>query len=155
MARMHTGKHGKSKSRKPAVEMGTLPEGLKLSSDEIKGIINDYAKKGMPHALIGQKLKEEHGVPYIRQVLGARLSSIIKESKLEGPFPQDMLGLMKKAVVLRKHLQKNRGDQHNRMSLIRTEAKIWRLSKYYKKEGILPMDWKYDPEKIALVIKGS
>ena len=35
----------------------------------------------------------------------------------------------------------------------RVEAKIWRLSNYYKENGQLPSDWKYDPVKVALLIK--
>ncbi|MCL5412944.1 MAG: 30S ribosomal protein S15, partial [Candidatus Marsarchaeota archaeon] len=60
MARMHTGKHGKSKSKKPVVGTGSRPEGLKLSNDEITKLIVDYAKQGKHQALIGQMLKEKH-----------------------------------------------------------------------------------------------
>lgn len=155
MARMHTGKHGKSKSRKPAVEMGTVPEGVTLTAKEIEQLALEYAKKGMAQAMIGQTLKDEHNVPYIRQVMGKRLGVILKQNKAQGELPPDMLDLMKKATVLRKHLEKNHGDMHNKTSLIRTEAKIWRLSKYYKREGMLPDTWKYEPAKVALMIKGS
>jgi small subunit ribosomal protein S15 len=30
------------------------------------------------------------------------------------------------------------------------EAKIWRLSSYYKEKGVLPEDWSYDPEKLRV-----
>jgi len=30
------------------------------------------------------------------------------------------------------------------------EAKIYKLSRYYKREGVLPSDWKYTPKAIAL-----
>jgi small subunit ribosomal protein S15 len=36
--------------------------------------------------------------------------------------------------------------------LQRTESKIYRLIKYYKKKGVLPQDFKYSPEKIKILI---
>ncbi|MFZ8854922.1 MAG: 30S ribosomal protein S15, partial [Thermofilaceae archaeon] len=30
------------------------------------------------------------------------------------------------------------------------ESKIHRLVRYYKREGVLPPDWRYEPEKIVL-----
>ncbi len=154
MARMHTGKHGKAKSRKPEVEIGKAPEDAKLSKAEIEKIIEDYSKQGMGPEIIGQYLKDKHGVPYIRQIMGKRLVQIMDERKLSRALPADMLNLMKKAVGMRKHLSSNKQDLHNRLRLVRTESKIWRLSKYYKREGTLPKDWKYDPEQAALIIKG-
>ena len=136
MARMHTGKHGKSKSRKPAMEPGTRPEGLTLSDEQIVKLVVDYAKQGTRQAQIGQRLKDEHSVPYIKQ-----------------DIPQDMMDLLTKAIKLRRHIERNHNDIHNKTSLHRVEAKIWRLSNYYKDNGQLPSDWKYDPVKVALLIK--
>jgi small subunit ribosomal protein S15 len=154
MARMHTGKHGKSKSRKPDVEIGIAPTEAKLSKEEIEKIIEGYSKQGLGPEIIGQYLKDKHGVPYIRQVMGKRLVEIMNEKGLSRELPADLLSLMKKAVGLRKHLSSNKQDIHNRTRLVRTESKIWRLSKYYKKVGTLPKDWKYDHEQAALIIKG-
>lgn len=154
MARMHTGKHGKSKSRKPDVEVGGMPDNVKLTREEIDEKIANYAKQGLSPALIGQYLKDRDNVPYIKQIYGKRLVAILKEKKLATELPPDMLDLMRKAVNMRKHLSTNRQDVHNNLRLVRVESKIWRLTKYYKKEGRLPGNWRYDPEKAALIIKG-
>ena len=45
MARMHTGRHGKSKSRKPDVELGTTPEGFTGTKEEIDGKVHVMANK--------------------------------------------------------------------------------------------------------------
>ena len=153
MARMHTGKHGKSKSRKPALQAGMRAAPEQMSNEEIEKTIEGYAKQNMNPALIGQMLKDKHDVLHIRQATGKRLTLILKEKGLSQELPSDLLDLMKKAVKLRKHLNTNKQDVHNRTRLGRTESKIWRLGKYYKREGILPNDWKYDPEKAALIIK--
>lgn len=153
MARMHTGKHGKSKSRKPDVELGTKPEGLELSDEDITKLIVEYAKQGTSQQMIGQKLKEKHNVPYIRQIYKRRLSAILKENGFKTDIPQDLLDLLKRSVTLRKHIEKNHNDVHNKTALARVEAKIWRLSNYYKDEKVLPAEWKYDPATVALIIK--
>lgn len=153
MARMHTGKHGKSKSRKPVVEQGSKPEGLELNDSDITKLVVEYAKKGMHQAQIGQTLKEKHNVPYIKQIYGKRLKTVLSESGFKSELPQDLLDLLKRSVTLRTHLEKNHNDVHNRTALSRVEAKIWRLSNYYRRTHALPSDWSYDPAKVALLIK--
>ena len=153
MARMHTKKHGKSKSRKPVVELGVAPEGV-ISKNEIETQISEYMKKGISPRLIGQNLKDIHKVPYVKQVFGKRLTVVMNEQGYSPEFPQDLLDLMKRAVNVRKHLVVNKQDVHNKVRLNRIESKIWRLTKYYKKEGVVSQDWKYDPEKAALIVKG-
>ncbi len=152
MARMHTKKRGKSKSRKPVVELGVHPNDV-MPQQEVEEKISEYIKKGIEPRLIGQYLKDKHKVPYIKQVLGKRLTIVMNEKGYEPEFPQDLMDLMKRAVNVRVHLSNNKQDVHNKLRLNRIESKIWRLTKYYKKEGRLDKDWKYDPEKAALIVK--
>jgi small subunit ribosomal protein S15 len=149
MARLHTRRHGKSKSRKP------LESEMKVEAEKskVEETIVAYAKQGMKGAMIGQTLKKELGVGYIRPLLGKRLGAYLKEKGFEGAIPSDMMDLMKRAVNMRKHLKTNHRDIHNNTRLKRVESKIWRLGKYYKREGKLPDTWKYDPEQAALMIK--
>ena len=152
---MHSKKHGKAKSRKPVVEIGKIPSGAEVTKQQVEELIVKYAKQGMPPALIGEKLKREHNIPYIRQYTGMRLADILKEKKLAGAIPPDMMDLMRTAVRMHSHLEKNKQDKHNELRLRRTESKIWRLTKYYVREGVLPSDWKYDPLQAELLIKGK
>ncbi len=151
MARMHTKKHGRSKSRKPEATEATPS---KKSEEDIKKVIKEYMDKGIGAATIGQNLKEKHEVPYIKHAMGKRLTAVMKEQGYKQEFPEDMLNLMKRAVNLRKHIEKNNKDMHNKTRLIRVESKIWRLTRYYKREGMLSPTWKYDPVQAALVVKG-
>ncbi len=50
-------------------------------------------------------------------------------------FPEDLFNLMKKAVSVRKHLEKNRKDKDSKYRLILVESKIHRLTRYYRKTG--------------------
>lgn len=152
MARIHTKKHGKSKSLKPILEKGKIPEGVKMNKEEIIKKIVDYANHGIPPALIGEKLKGE-GVPYVKQITGERVVQILKDNSINPTIPYDLLDLMKKAVRINHHLQSNRSDQFSKTNLTRVESKIWRLTKYYIGEGVLPKGWRYNAQQAELLIK--
>ncbi|MDE1874356.1 MAG: 30S ribosomal protein S15 [Candidatus Micrarchaeota archaeon] len=149
MARLHTRRHGKAKSRKPT------DSEAKAGADRqnVEDVIVAYAKQGIRPAMIGLKLKQEHEVGYLKPVLGKRLTVLLKEKGFRSEIPSDMLDLMRKAVNMRRHITANHNDVHNKTRLQRVESKIWRLGKYYRSAGRLPADWKYDPEQAALIIK--
>ncbi len=156
MARMHTKKHGKSKSRKPVLDPKDFGKGSgELSKEQIESLITEYAKQGVSPALIGERLKKEHGVKYIRQATGKRLAQILSDNGFKGDIPSDMMDLMKRAVRMRKHIEKNKRDVHGTIRLKRTEAKIWRLTSYYIQQGVLPAKWRYNPDTAELLIRGK
>jgi small subunit ribosomal protein S15 len=112
MARMHSKKHGKSKSKKP------VAEGLEkqaVDSAKIEALIQEMAKKGMEPAMIGQKLKEEHGVLYIKHSMGKSLTEIMQSKGITPQIPYDLTDLMKKAVSINYHLGSNKHDTSNRI----------------------------------------
>lgn len=151
MARMHSKRHGKSKSRKPLPE--ELGEAKGIDKDKIEEIIVNYAKQGMEPAMIGEALKREHNITYIKHQMGRRLVKILEEKGMKGQIPSDMMDLMKTAVNLNAHISKNKQDINNTIRLRRIESKIWRLTKYYIQEGVLPKGWRYDPKQAELLIK--
>jgi len=61
--------------------------------------------------------------------------------------------LMRRALRIRKHLEVNKKDVHNRRALQLTESKIRRLVKYYVRKRILPSNWKYKPESAEFVLR--
>ncbi|MGC8652303.1 MAG: 30S ribosomal protein S15 [Candidatus Micrarchaeia archaeon] len=152
MARIHSKKKGKSKSRKPPLGNATAPD---VDKAKIEEIIVGYAKQGMSPALIGAKLKREHNVLYIKHAMGERLGKILEDKGLASQLPPDMLDLMKKAVNMRTHLAANKGDTYNATRLHRIESKIWRLTRYYIRKKRLPQGWRYDPTTAELLIKGK
>jgi small subunit ribosomal protein S15 len=40
-------------------------------------------------------------------------------------------------------MDKNKKDLHNKRSMQMIEARIHKLSRYYRREGVLPKNWKY------------
>jgi small subunit ribosomal protein S15 len=49
-------------------------------------------------------------------------------------------------------LESNRKDVHNRRALQLTESKILRLVRYYKRNSVLPDDWKYTLANAKLLV---
>ena len=151
MARMHARKRGKSGSKKPPHRK--KPEWVKAKPEEVEELVIKLAKEGKRPSEIGVILRDEYGIPDVKAITGKKLVQILKEHNLAPKFPQDLMDLMKKAVGLRKHLEKHRKDIHNRRALQLIEAKIKRLVNYYKEKGELPKDWYYNPEQAAILVK--
>lgn len=57
-------------------------------------------------------------------------------------IPEDLYCLIKKAVAVRKHLERNRKDKDSKYRLILVESRIHRLARYYKRTSQLPPVWK-------------
>ncbi len=150
MARLHSRKHGRSRSKH--TKRWELPEWQTITKEEVRQLIVKYAKQRIPPSQIGMLLRDIHGVPSIRATFGKRLNSILKEEGLY-KLPEDLLALLKKAVKLHAHLEKHKNDVHNQVKYKHILSKIHRISKYYKREGVLPMDWKYSPETAILLVK--
>ncbi len=150
MARMHSRKKGKSGSTRPA--RLEKPVWVELSSEEVENEVIKLARKGFSQSLIGVILRDSYGIPLIKVVTGKSISQILKEKDIETPLPEDLTNLVKKALVLRKHLESNHKDLDSKKGLQRTESKIYRLIKYYKGKKILASDFKYDPDKIRTIV---
>lgn len=151
MARMHARRKGKSGSKKPQTKKA--PEWVSVDKAECEALVIQLAKEGKGASAIGRVLRDAHGVPSVRAITGKTVTDILKENKLQPDLPEDMMSLIKRAVLLRKHLDKNKKDLHNKRSLALIEAKIRRLQSYYKKEGVLPQGWFYDAGTAALLVK--
>lgn len=153
MARMYSRKKGKSGSKKPVKKLAPW---VKYKPQEIEEIVIKLAKKGYSTSMIGTILRDQYGIPSTRLKKGGagkKISQILKEKNLYPEIPEDLFNLIKKAVNLRKHLEKHRKDYTSKRGLEITESKIRRLSKYYIRKKVLPQDWKYDPEKAKLLVK--
>ncbi|MCS7121368.1 MAG: 30S ribosomal protein S15 [Archaeoglobaceae archaeon] len=148
MARMHAKRRGKSGSKK--VYRDSPPEWVTMKAEEVEKKILELYNEGYEPSVIGMILRDRYGIPSVRQVTGKKLVQILKEQGVTMKYPEDLKALIKKALNLRKHLEFNKKDKHNARGLQLIEAKIWRLSNYYKEVGVLPEDWKYDPEKLRI-----
>ena len=147
---MHSRKRGSSGSTRPA--RLEKPVWVELSAEEVENEVIKLARKGYSKSRIGVLLRDSHGIPLVRVVTGKSISQILEENGIESPIPEDLTDLIKKALNLRKHMETNHKDLESRKGLQRTESKIFRLIKYYKKKKVLAKDFKYDVEKIRTII---
>lgn len=53
-------------------------------------------------------LRDSHGVAQVRFVTGNKILRILKSKGLAPDLPEDLYHLIKKAVAVRKHLERNR-----------------------------------------------
>lgn len=141
MARIHSHRHGKSHQTRPPSKSN--PSWVTTSPEEARTVILKLAKEGVSPSKIGQTLRDDYGVPLAKPLIGKSLRRIIEEAKSAPKLPQDLQDLIDRAHRVKKHLQVHGSDRKNVHSLELIEAKIYRLSKYYKAIGVLPGDFKY------------
>ncbi|NNL58069.1 MAG: 30S ribosomal protein S15 [Nitrosopumilus sp.] len=141
MGRMHTHRHGKSHSIRPATLRA--PSWITQTPAEIEELVIKYSKDGLTPSQIGIKLRDQHSIPLIKPITKKSIGQILEENDLKAEMPEDLDNIVKKAVGLQKHLKENRADNRNVRSLELIEAKVHRLSVYYKKIGRIPAKWKY------------
>lgn len=141
MARIHSHRHGKSHQTRPTSK--SAPGWVTATPDDVKTIILKLAKDGTTPSKIGQVLRDEHGVPLVKPLLGKSIGQVMAGGKAAPKIPEDLQDLIDRAQRVQKHLQVHGSDRKNVHSLELIEAKIYRLAKYYKSRGILPEDFKY------------
>ena len=141
MGRMHTHRHGKSHSIRPATLRA--PSWITLTPTDVEALVIKYAKDGLTPSQIGIKLRDQHSIPLIKPITKKGINQILEENDLKPEMPEDLVNIVNKAAGLQKHLKENRGDNRNVRSLELIEAKVHRLSVYYKKIERIPKTWKY------------
>lgn len=67
-------------------------------------------------------------------------------------LPEDLYHLIKKAVSIRKHLDRNRNDKDSKFRLILVESRIHRIARYYKTARQLPPTWKYESATASTLV---
>ena len=141
MGRLHSHNYGKSHSTRPLNPKA--PSWIKQDPKEIEALIVKYAKEDLSASQIGVKLRDQHSIPLVKPIIKKSITKILEENDLKTELPEDLNNIVKKAIGLQKHLNSNKGDNRNVRSLELIEAKIHRLSVYYKKTGRIPQKWKY------------
>merc|ERR1712183_719404 len=141
MGRMHSRGKGISQSALPYRR--SVPNWLKLTKEDVEEQIVKLAKKGLTPSQIGVILRDSHGVAQVRFVTGNKILRVLKAKGLAPDIPEDLYHLIKKAVAIRKHLERNRKDRDSKFRLILVESRIHRLARYYKTRGVLAPSWKY------------
>jgi small subunit ribosomal protein S15 len=147
---MHSRKRGKSGSTRPA--RLEKPVWIEPSPEEVENEVVKLARRGHSKSMIGTIMRDSRGVPLVKVVTGKKITQILEENEIEEALPEELANLVRKALAIRKHLETNHKDLEAKKGLNRTESKIFRLIKYYKKKKRLAPDFKYDPQKIRTLV---
>ncbi|GFS43404.1 40S ribosomal protein S13 [Trichonephila inaurata madagascariensis] len=150
MGRMHTPGKGISQSSLPYRR--SVPTWLKLSPEDVTEQLCKLAKKGLTPSQIGVILRDSHGVAQVRWVTGNKILRILKAKGFAPDLPEDLYHLIKKAVAVRKHLERNRKDKDSKFRLILIESRIHRLARYFKGKRVLPPNWKYESATASALV---
>ncbi|SCU78337.1 LADA_0A05160g1_1 [Lachancea dasiensis] len=150
MARMHSKGKGISSSALPYSR--NAPAWFKSSPDSVVEQIAKYARKGLTPSQIGVLLRDAHGVTQARVITGNKIMRILKSNGLAPEIPEDLYYLIKKAVSVRKHLERNRKDKDAKFRLILVESRIHRLARYYRTVSVLPPNWKYESATASALV---
>lgn len=151
MSRMHSSRKGTSGSKRPMVDKN--PEWVTQSAEEVKELAAKLAGEGKNMAMIGLILRDQHAVPNVRLATGMSMKEILEEKGIKPALPDDLSNLMKRAVEINRHVKANPKDLHNTRGLHLVESKIRRLTKYYKREGLIPETWFYSMASAALEVE--
>jgi small subunit ribosomal protein S15 len=88
-------------------------------------------------------MRDEYGIPLLKTIMDKTITEIRSENGIKQDMPEDLHQLVQKALALQRHLRTHNTDHRNVRSLELIEAKIHRVSKYYKRNEKIPKDWKY------------
>ncbi|MCO5552377.1 hypothetical protein L7F22_005888 [Adiantum nelumboides] len=150
MGRMHSKGKGISSSALPYRR--TPPSWLKTTPEEVCNQIFKLARKGLTPSQIGVQLRDSQGIAQLRFVTGNKILRILKSEGLAPQIPEDLYHLIKKAVAVRKHLERNRKDMSSKYQLVLMESRIHRLARYYRTKGALPPTWKYESSTASTLV---
>ena len=140
---------GRSHSTRPVGKR--VPSWCKYTPDEVIALVIKLAREGNPPSKIGVILRDQYGIPLVKSIVGKGIVEILRENGLAPKIPEDLENLLRKAARITAHLQKNKKDRHNKRALQLVEAKIHRLSEYYKERGILSPNWEYKATVASIV----
>jgi len=150
MGRVYGKGKGVSKSALPYKR--TPPTWQMKTAEEVEQLCCKLARKGLNPSQIGVILRDQHGVSQVRSICGQQIMRLLKKNGLGPEIPEDLYYLIKKAVSMRKHLERNRSDKSTKYYLILLESRIHRLSRYYKKTKHLPPTWRYESSTASALV---
>ena len=150
MGRMYS--KGKGIARRCLPYRKAAPSWVAISSNDVVDSITRLAKKGNSPSQIGVTLRDTAGIPQVKSITGSKILRILKKVGLAPQIPEDLYHLIKKAVNIRKHLEKSRRDKDAKFRLILVESRIHRLARYYRNVKSLPATWRYQSKKADTLI---
>jgi small subunit ribosomal protein S15 len=141
---MHSDGRGESGSDKPVTK--STPDWVDYDEDEVVDLVVKLRRDGKEPSQIGRELRDQYGIPSVKEVTGQKITEILDEEGLELDLPEDLNNLVEKAESIQDHLEENGKDEQAQRRLELTESKIRRVASYHRENGNINEDWKYERE---------
>ncbi len=145
MARRYSKKKGVSGSTKPFKVDNS--EWVNKDPSAVKDVIVELDKAGKSASQIGIVLRDSHAVPDVKAYFGKSLGKILVEIGAKKEVPDDLLALIKRDIIIAKHMESNKKDMTAKRGQQLTLSKINKLVDYYKAKNVLKDDWSYERSK--------
>jgi small subunit ribosomal protein S15 len=142
MARMHSDGRGESESDKPVTK--STPDWVDYDEDEVVDLVVKLRRDGKDPSQIGRELRDQYGIPSVKEVTGKKITQILEDEGMELDLPEDLQNLLDKAESIQDHLEENGKDEQAQRRLELTESKIRRVADYHREEGNIDEDWEYE-----------
>ena len=143
---------GKGISRSSIPYDRAPPSWCKHTPEEVCENICKLARKGTPPSRIGLILRDQYAIGQVKNITGSKIVRILKAKGLAPEIPEDLYCMIKKAVAIRKHLERNTRDKDSKFRLILIESRIHRLARYYRQVRRLPPTFRYKSDKAAALL---
>ncbi len=130
-----------------------VPHWLTYSPEEVERLVTNKYNQGLTKSQIGLVLRDQYGIPSVRELIKKNVSKLLIERGVKEPLPEDLIALYRKAVKMHMHLQKEKKDKKSKRSFVILENRIKKLIKYYKENDVMPKDYEYSIESARLVVK--
>ena len=150
MGRMHS--KGKGIAKRSLPYRKAPPSWVQISASDLTEQIVKMARRGQSPSQIGVVLRDQYGIPQVKGVTGSKILRILKVQGVAPQLPEDLYHMIKKAVNIRKHIEKFRADRDGKFRLILVESRIHRLARYYRKSKALPPTFRYQSKKADTLI---
>lgn len=137
-------------SKKPVRD--APPEWVGMLPREVEKKVVELGKEGVQPAVIGLRMRDQFGIPDVKEVTGKKVGEILEAAELTPTVPQDLQNLLRRAINLMDHLDNNRKDLHNLRGLELVESRIRRLTAFHLDRGNLPEGWRYRRSGARLLV---
>ena len=150
MAKAYSGAKGKAGSKRPIKRV--VPSWSRYGAKEVEMLIVKLNKEGQVPSQIGLHLRDVYGIADVKTLCKKSITQILEDKNVLNPMPEDLMALIKKLTLIKKHMDENKQDKVALRGLQITESKIRTLIKYYKRTGKIAKDWTYDVNKAKLYV---
>ena len=97
-----------------------------MKPEEIRKMIVELGKKDMPSEKIGLILRDQHGIPKVKN-FGLKIGKILKEEKIKNNSHKE--NVERKLEILKKHFEKNKHDYKANRSIVKQTGKLNKIRK--------------------------